>query len=91
MIALSDDEPELVEFDSSSESESDADYKSSNSESDSEDSSSSEEEKKPIKSETKVTTTTKYRGKNIFGEIAGCPIGTTWERRVDCAHDGVHR
>ena len=39
--------------------------------------------------------TTKKRKTNtapqFFGEIESCPIGTCWERRVDCAKDGVHR
>lgn len=28
---------------------------------------------------------------NVFGEIPGCPVGTTWSTRLACCIDGVHR
>ena len=28
---------------------------------------------------------------NVFGCIAGIPVGTHWASRLDCSHDGVHR
>ncbi|XP_065051225.1 uncharacterized protein LOC135680918 [Rhopilema esculentum] len=28
---------------------------------------------------------------NVFGSIEGVLVGTTWETRVECSHDGIHR
>ncbi|XP_071491866.1 uncharacterized protein [Diadema antillarum] len=28
---------------------------------------------------------------NVFGAIPGVEIGTTWEMRIDCSKDGIHR
>lgn len=28
---------------------------------------------------------------NVFGEIPGCPVGTSWDSRLACCIDGVHR
>jgi hypothetical protein len=64
--------------------------------------SESEEEEEEEK-KVKVKAVKRRLERNVFGEIAGnsaffisnsltdCPIGTAWERRVDCARDGVHR
>lgn len=27
---------------------------------------------------------------NVFGEIPGCPVGTSWDTRLACCIDGVH-
>ncbi|KAJ3090003.1 hypothetical protein HK102_004931 [Quaeritorhiza haematococci] len=28
---------------------------------------------------------------NVFGEIPGVPVGKTWETRIQCSYDGIHR
>lgn len=28
---------------------------------------------------------------NCYGEIAGVPVGTWWETRMECSRDGIHR
>jgi len=57
-----------------------------------------DEERRKRRSKKQATTAASHRPTgqkwtkgNVFGEIPGYPVGTTWATRYDCCYNGVHR